>query len=143
MELHEGLGKQPKYLKEGSMPIEGMKVFTVPGAKLPEGIAYLPSNGGTLISCDSVQNNTQLLPAQTSYLMALFMALQGFRGKARIGPGFVQFGYTAWGVDAKPILTEFFNKTVFNEKIAVLVPGHGVPLTEDVVGCIKTSLGQL
>lgn len=141
--LHDGLAKQPKILKDGSVPVQGMKVFMTPGSNRPEGMLYLPSNGGTLITCDALQNNVDLFPPQTSYLMAIFMALQGFRGKARIGPGFVEFSYSCWGVDAKPVLTKFFADNILKEKISILMPGHGTPLTKDVVACIKESLSLL
>lgn len=103
-----------------ALPMAGGQVFRFETSRVPEVLIWLPTGGGTLVSCDSLQNWV----APDAYFdaeSAAGLAAMGFIGPANIGPG--------WRLAAEPQAEDFARLMTLD--FANLLPGHGAPMLGD------------
>lgn len=70
--------------EDGELPVPGASLFAFKETKAPECLLLLPSNGGLLISCDSIQHWTDR--KYCSLMARMTMPLLGFKMGTIIGP---------------------------------------------------------
>src|SRR5690606_30853215 len=67
--------------EDGELPIRGARLLRFRSAAQPEAALLLPHGGGTLVTCDAIQNWTGLDPFFAPETFAMFQA-QGLIGEA-------------------------------------------------------------
>eukprot|EP01134_Creolimax_fragrantissima_P007884 CFRG7884T1 len=127
MVISEGVKQTPIALTDDSSPIPGAKVLKCPGTEVLEGLLVLPIGPGVLVTCDVLQNQCRKWSPHTSILMSTFMYFNGFFGQGNVGPGFAQFAYKIWGLNAKEALPPML-KQLIGMEWDVFVSAHGEPL---------------
>jgi hypothetical protein len=104
---------------EAPPPVPDAQVFLFETAKVPEALLLVPTSGGTLISCDSLQNWAEpdaFFDAESAERMRAF----GFIAPANIGPG--------WRQAAQPEASDFARIEAL--PFRNLLPAHGTPLLD-------------
>eukprot|EP00121_Abeoforma_whisleri_P006899 Awhi_evm1s6282 len=139
MKVSSGLEKEPVRLTNDTCSIEGGKVMQCPVTEVREGVLWLPIGPGFLVACDLLQNQETSGP-YVSYAMGLFLHLNGFCGKGKVGPGFLNFGYTIWGLDPKALLPSFLRE-LLDMEWDILLSAHGAPLL-DAKALTRSTLEQ-
>ena len=101
-------------------PVPDARVFLFETSKVPEAVLWLPTEGGTLIACDSLQNWVDVdrfFDDDSGTRMRAF----GFIRPANIGPG--------WRQAAQPDAVDFHRLAGWSFRH--LLPAHGVPILAD------------
>ncbi len=113
-------------------PCEGSSVFTFETANKPEAILYLDRNGGTLVSCDSLQNFSG--PNEFFNELAISrMKAGGFFNPANVGPG--------WKMVTEPKAEDFARLKQLNFRH--LLSGHGEPRVDDAYQAYSATFSEL
>ncbi len=102
---------------EAPPPMPETQVFLFETTAVPEALLLLPTRGGTLVSCDSLQNWAEpdaFFDAESAERMRTF----GFIAPANIGPG--------WRQAAQPEASDFARIEAL--PFRNLLPAHGTPL---------------
>lgn len=101
-----------------TLPFLDLKVHVFEGSKIPEAVLVMPSNGGVLLSCDSLVNMT----ADDEHANGLVRTLSKLLPKPTyIGPNWVKI--------AKPTKTSFTE--ILGFAFENLVPAHGEPVLKN------------
>jgi hypothetical protein len=99
------------------LPFLDLKVHVLEGSKIPESVLVLPSNGGVVLSCDSLVNMT----ADDEHANGLVRTLSKLLPKPTyIGPNWVKM--------AKP--TKKSLTDILDFEFQHLVPAHGDPVLD-------------
>jgi glyoxylase-like metal-dependent hydrolase (beta-lactamase superfamily II) len=103
-----------------TLPIENAKLKIIESSSPTEGIIRLDTNGGILVTGDSLQNTGA--PDQYVNLPAkLLMKMMGFYKPYNVGPGWIKFG--------TPNTDEI--KSILDLDFEHVLPGHGLPVIDD------------
>ncbi len=101
-----------------TLPFLDLKVHVFEGSKIPEAVLVMPSNGGVLLSCDSLVNMT----ADDEHANGLVRTLSRLLPKPTyIGPNWVKIAKPS-----KKSLTD-----ILDFEFKHLVPAHGDPVLEN------------
>lgn len=121
------------YLDEtNQLPVKNMQIIPFIHSNFPEACLYLNTNGGVIISCDSIKNWTKQDPYFSEETAKLYKS-QNFFGKASISDIWLQ----ATGIKAqgfKPILALDFKH---------LLSAHGEALLNDAKHALVESLAKM
>jgi hypothetical protein len=115
----EGIEPDELLTPGGREPFADLETFSFRTSKQPEGLLRHERDGGILISCDSLQNWTEIDPFFDE-ASAVRMQAMGFIKAANIGPG--------WRGSAEPSASDFAR--VKELAFRHLLPGHGRPLRD-------------
>ncbi|MCF6764209.1 hypothetical protein L3V82_00380 [Thiotrichales bacterium 19S3-7] len=118
--------------KTDQLPVANMQVIPFIHSNFPEACLYLNTNGGVLISCDSIKNWIDQDPYFSDETAKLYRS-QNFFAKASISDIWIQ----ATGVkrqDFEPILALDFKH---------LLSAHGAVLLNDAKVCLIESLAKI
>jgi hypothetical protein len=102
-------------------PVAGCAVLDYPNTAWRECSYFAPNGGGTLVSCDSLQNHAD--SEGTSALARLITPLMGFKGGVIVAPMWCKFQKVA-GPRVKQTFAKIFERSFSN-----LVTGHGPAVT--------------
>lgn len=122
-------------LAEGSAPIEA-RVFEFPNARHQEAALILPGAGGIAITCDSLQNNTDL--QEFSALSRVGTRALGLAHPAHIGAPWRR----AMTVRGGPSLSEDFRR-LLDLDFRHLITGHGAPLRDTAKDDLTASIQRV
>jgi hypothetical protein len=116
-------------------PVAGGVVVTYPGVQGWREAAYLvPHGGGTLVTCDAIQNCADTDGA--SFLGRLLMSLMGFKGGVIVPPMWRKFQKVS-GVQVRDALAGL-SKLAF----ANLVTGHGPPVVGGADALVRAAIDR-
>ncbi len=128
-------GKSTDYFKPDAalgatdaLPIEGAKLFVFESHP-PEALLLLPSEGGILVSGDSLQNWAST-DQYFSWLAKPMMKMMGFIKPHNVGP--------AWLKQAKPASTDW--SRVLELQFEHLLPAHGAPVLGGAKAAYRPSI---
>ena len=119
MEHFAGHATDQELRPGGPMPIAGASLFVFETANQPEGLLLLERDGGILISCDSLQNWTEVdeyFDAESGQQMTEI----GFIRPANLGPGWRQY--------CEPKAADFVRLKAL--AFRHLLPAHGKPIRD-------------
>lgn len=130
------------YYMDGESPVLplGATMIDVGIPDLPEACLVLPC--AVLVVCDAVMNSVTM-----DYMGALngpVLWMLGFKGRCVIGPdrkGGWMYELRQHGMDPKAVRKQFL--TLLEQPFEVMVPGHGVPLRDNVHKSIRASLDKV
>jgi len=105
----------------GNIPITDAKVFVFKATDLPEAILVLPHDGGTLVTCDSIQNFETL--EGTSNVDDFFTAEKGFLRTAGIG---LPWRSRMTKENGPPLTIDY--QRLLERDFANILTGHGPPI---------------
>lgn len=119
MEHAEGLNSTQILSPAHPLPVSNASFFAFETSKRPEGIIHLHREEGILITCDSLQNWTEV-DQFFNENAADKMVKWGFIQMANIGPG--------WFKTCQPEASDF--ERINGLEYRHLIPSHGVPLRD-------------
>jgi hypothetical protein len=131
--VHRGMLATDEVLAPGHAPVPAARVFVFERSMKPECAILLERDGGILLTCDSVQNWPDDFEGCT-FFGKVMMKSFGFRGRAKIGPG--------WRRLAEPKQGENFGgdfKRLLGEPFRHVLSAHGEPL----LGTAKEDLRRM
>lgn len=117
----------------GGGPIAGGKLLVVVGPKTPEAAYWLPNAGGTLITCDAIQNHVDKVG--TSFLAKIMTPLLGFKGGVIVP--------SMWNKVQKVPRLELpkSHAALLENKFENLVTGHGPPVVGGAWERVRAAIG--
>jgi len=122
-------------LEDTAPPMAGARFFCFRETRRPESILYLEADGGTVLSCDSLQHHPNL--AGNSLMAKVVMTLTGFKKPANIGPMWLKAMQDRNGSlrpDCDRLLELPFER---------LLGAHGAPLTSGAHDAFAATVKRL
>lgn len=119
-------------LNEGKLPLANAELFTFKTTSFPEGLILLNTEGGILISCDSIKNWT----SKDEYFDDETFALMNRSGS--IGEGKID---ATWIQAMNPSKTEIGK--ISDLKFINLLSAHGAPLKGNAKAAVQRSINRV
>ncbi len=128
---HRGVASTRELGPEG--PNAGGRVFGFPGTSgWRESGYWIPNGGGTLITCDALQNHADT--EHTSFLARLMTPLMGFKGGVIVASMWRKYQKVA-GPQVKSAFAE-----VSTQPFANLITGHGPAVVGDADARVRAAI---